>query len=214
VINADDDIFNSLVVWQDLNSDGISQADEMLSMDDAGLIQIDLNAVYVDQANQLNEGHLITETSTVTHADGSVTTVADVWFSFNDGVTNTYGTFLEGGSGDDVLVGSDGADTLYGGAGADIFLFESTEGGMDTIADFNAADGDVLDISGLLQNYDPVQDSINDFVFATEVDGNTVISVDADGSANGVNAVEIAILDGVTGYVDLEQITNNGEAKV
>ncbi len=208
VIDANDDIFGSLVVWQDLNADGVSQLNEMLSMDQAGLIKIDLGAIYVDQANQISEGNLVTETSSVTRADGTTTQIADVWFDYNDGLGTEYGTSLVGGEGDDVLVGSAGADTLYGGSGADIFLFETTQDfGMDTIKDFNASEGDVIDISSLLQSYDPLQDSINEFVFATEVDGNTVVSVDVDGAAGNAQAVDLVILEGVTGF-DLDLSVN------
>ncbi|WP_017297877.1 type I secretion C-terminal target domain-containing protein [Nodosilinea nodulosa] len=76
---------------------------------------------------------------------------------------------LEGGAGDDLLVGGPGSDILYGGAGAntlvggagaDVFrlnspgAYSSLVGGTpapaaqpDTLIDFNAAEGDVLDFS-------------------------------------------------------------------
>jgi len=63
--------------------------------------------------------------------------------------------WLEGGEGNDVLVGGDdddslvgggGFDTLTGGDGADTFIFQSLFGQRDTITDFNALEGDLIQI--------------------------------------------------------------------
>lgn len=60
---------------------------------------------------------------------------------------------LRGGNGADVLTGGLGADKLYGGAGADLFVFkaavESTVTRLDQIFDFNPAQGDRIDLSGI-----------------------------------------------------------------
>ena len=54
---------------------------------------------------------------------------------------------LYGGQGDDTLVGGDGRDTLIGGKGADFFSFPvATLTQANVIADYNAAEGDVIDI--------------------------------------------------------------------
>ena len=113
--------------------------------------------------------------------------------------------------GDDIIIGGAGSDILYGGTGDDVFLFEDINEGVDLVKDFEA--GDLLDISGLLNSYDAVQDSINDFVFATESGGNTTISVDANGSGNAGHATNLVVLEGVTGLA-IDQITNNGEVIV
>ena len=121
---------------------------------------------------------------------------------------------LFGQEGNDVLVGGAGADIMYGGTGADRFIYGAITDGRDTILDFKASEGDKLDISTLLAGrYDPLQDSINDFVFATTVNGNTTISVDITGSGNAANATALAVLQGVSS-VDLELITNNGQSTV
>ena len=56
-----------------------------------------------------------------------------------------------GGAGNDVLDGGGGADKMQGGAGADRFLYEKTgdsaPGASDTIVDFSALEGDVIDVS-------------------------------------------------------------------
>lgn len=51
---------------------------------------------------------------------------------------------LHGQQGDDVLIGGEGNDTLIGGSGSDIFV--GTEG-TNTIVDFNAQDGDTIQIN-------------------------------------------------------------------
>ncbi len=61
-----------------------------------------------------------------------------------------------GGAGDDWLNGGGGADTMQGGAGADTFVFEkvgdSAAGSMDTIIDFNAVEGDKIDLHAIDAN--------------------------------------------------------------
>lgn len=54
---------------------------------------------------------------------------------------------LHGGDNDDTLVGGLGTDTLEGGTGADTFQFKAGHG-PDLIADFNGAEGDVIQIGG------------------------------------------------------------------
>lgn len=119
---------------------------------------------------------------------------------------------LSGGSGNDLIFGQEGNDIIhgglgnddiYGGSGADRFLFETISEGVDTIHDFNVSQGDKLDFSTLLSVFDPLIDNIHDFVFATEISGNTVISVDTSGSGNSSGAIEVAMLTGVSG-LDLD----------
>jgi serralysin len=62
---------------------------------------------------------------------------------------------LYGDTGDDRLEGGSGRDTMYGGADADTFVWSAdTETGLnvftaDRIMDFNAAEGDMIDLSGI-----------------------------------------------------------------
>jgi Ca2+-binding RTX toxin-like protein len=63
---------------------------------------------------------------------------------------------LYGEGGDDTLHGGADADKLYGGVGADTFVFqttgESSSAAKDRIFDFNAAEGDVIDLSAIDAN--------------------------------------------------------------
>ncbi len=103
-----------------------------------------------------------------------------------------------GGNGDDVISGGDGSDRLYGGGGADTFVFREGETGVDTVLGFNSGAGDRLDITNYLDQFDPLQDAINDFVILTESNGSTTVSIDIDGTGSGV-AQDIAVLRGSTG---------------
>ena len=86
VIDANDALFSDLIVWQDLNGDGFSSANEMLSLTDVGITSIDL--AYVD-VNETNAGHAVFQSSTVTLADGTTRDVDDVYFQ-TDPRTSVY----------------------------------------------------------------------------------------------------------------------------
>lgn len=70
----------------------------------------------------------------------------DDWVSGGEGSDKLFGE-----AGADVLYGGLGADNLYGGTGADQFIYfqiaDSVTGAIDVVRDFNAADGDMLDVS-------------------------------------------------------------------
>jgi Ca2+-binding RTX toxin-like protein len=56
---------------------------------------------------------------------------------------------LVGDAGADLLNGGDGRDQLIGGRGADHFVFTSLADGGDVISDFNALQGDLVDLSAI-----------------------------------------------------------------
>ncbi len=77
VIDASDERFEELVVWQDLNSNGFSEADELTSLTQAGITSINLNATLVDETL---EGHDVTHRSVVNNSDGTTSEIVDVWY--------------------------------------------------------------------------------------------------------------------------------------
>jgi len=113
---------------------------------------------------------------------------------------------LSGGNGSDILYGGTGADTLTGGNSADTFVFEGTDA-SDTITDFSTAQNDKLDVSDILEGYNPLTDLISDFVRITDNGTNSYLSVDVDGGAN--NFVQIATLSGVTNIAAGATATEN-----
>lgn len=88
---------------------------------------------------------------------------------------------LHGGDGQDRLNGGAGNDLLSGGAGADTFIFRINEGD-DVIRDFNAAQGDRIDLGG--QSYT---------VFESD-DGLAMLELSGGGSVklNGIAVGDIA----------------------
>ncbi|MCD8570745.1 MAG: type I secretion C-terminal target domain-containing protein, partial [Alphaproteobacteria bacterium] len=189
VIDALDGVFANLLVWQDANSDGFSDAGEMFSLSDFDITSISLSATEV---SDVISGNVISHTSTFTYTDGSTGTIVDAWFEAQEVVTADDNGVMEG--------------TEY----ADTFVFEAGDNQSDIVQGFNADEGDVLDISALLgDDFDPLQDAINEFVFATtQDDGSTVLSVDTTGSGNASLATQFATLQGVT--TSIEELNNQG----
>lgn len=112
--------------------------------------------------------------------------------------------WLSGSFGDDVLAGGAGSDTLYGGGGADVFVFEAETAftGLDEIQDFSTRFGDSIDISDVLESFDPMVDAIEEFVRISYEDNHhghgrghgwgrseAVLEVDADGGRDNFRAV-------------------------
>ena len=71
---------------------------------------------------------------------------------------------LDGGPGSDLLFGGPGNDTLTGGEGADRFFLLSLPDRGDEILDFNADEGDVLDLSALFQDVDVDLGNVDPFL--------------------------------------------------
>ncbi|MFZ6050190.1 beta strand repeat-containing protein [Pseudomonas sp. CR3202] len=104
---------------------------------------------------------------------------------------------LSGGDGDDILVGRGGDDALSGGAGSDVFAYRNLGEGVDSILDYSFADGDKLDLSGLLDaNFVAASSRIEDFVQLTQSGSDITVQVDADGAANGTAFAPVIVLVG------------------
>jgi len=77
VIDDKDEIFDSLKVWQDKNHDGVSQQDEIYTLDELGVSGISLNT-------ELDDGIRVAE---VMYADGSTRKIGE--FTFSSQLYNT-----------------------------------------------------------------------------------------------------------------------------
>lgn len=73
---------------------------------------------------------------------------------------NAGGGQMTGGTGSDYLLAGAGADVMAGGAGADTFAWGLNATGADTITDFSRAQGDTIDLSGLLRNANIQADNV------------------------------------------------------
>jgi trimeric autotransporter adhesin len=120
--------------------------------------------------------------------------------------------YLYGDAGNDILRFSNGVDTVSGGAGADTFMFDATNTNSDTISDFNLSQSDKIDISDILQGYDPLTHAITDFVQITTNGANSILKVDTNGGGNSF--VQIATISGVTGLTDEAALVTSGHLVV
>lgn len=95
VINIDDAQFADLLVWQDANQNGISEAAELYTLADLDIVSIDLNAA--TPHNMYIEGHNISHVSSYTVDDGvngaQTFDIVDVWFGFDNVNTNYIGEY-------------------------------------------------------------------------------------------------------------------------
>jgi len=104
--------------------------------------------------------------------------------------------FLNGGDGKDLLYGGGGVNTMTGGSDADVFGISSAglDAGIQTITDFNGADGDRLLLS------EAYAKTIGDFFFVpTQQDWQRVVSFQptAHGGLLNVYFTDPSKLDGV-----------------
>ncbi|MGR4976638.1 LapA family giant adhesin, partial [Pseudomonas sp. LARHCG127] len=92
---------------------------------------------------------------------------------------------LLGGTGNDTLIGGQGNDTLIGGLGGDTFVWKSGDTGTDVIKNFNAGEGDRIDLRDLLQG--ETGSTIDHFLKISTVDGVSSLQVSTSGQFNGAN---------------------------
>jgi hypothetical protein len=79
LINEKDPIYRSLRLWSDANFDGVAQPNELKSLSDYGLKEIDLgfDPTYFEQDQYGNQSRL---RSTVKSENGQLHTIFDLWF--------------------------------------------------------------------------------------------------------------------------------------
>jgi Ca2+-binding RTX toxin-like protein len=77
IISAADDQFNQILVWQDLNQDGISQPNELKTLTQHGITSITLNGL---TSETLQDGNIILTRSIFNRNDGTIGQIADVAF--------------------------------------------------------------------------------------------------------------------------------------
>ena len=84
-VDANDDAFDQLRVWQDANSDGVVQEGELLGLGEAGVGAIQTG--YVANNNRVTNidehGNRHLQLGEYTRTDGTIAGVSDVWFAVN-----------------------------------------------------------------------------------------------------------------------------------
>ncbi len=68
IFDRNDEMFSKVKVWQDLNGDGVSQANELKKLDELGIVSINLDAT---KANIDSNGNIISAIGTFIREDGS-----------------------------------------------------------------------------------------------------------------------------------------------
>ena len=102
-IDKSDNDWSKLQVWVDKNSDGVSQKDELLTLNQLGIDSINLNTTELDKQDN---GNVILGDSTFTRIDGSKGDISEVSFQY-DGLTNgNFWNGLSSGEKPAVLTGS------------------------------------------------------------------------------------------------------------
>ena len=77
VFDAQDPLFNEVLLWIDEGSDGISHPEELFTLSEKSILSIDL--VY-ENVNILDpRGHSILQASTATSSEGQILDIVDIW---------------------------------------------------------------------------------------------------------------------------------------
>ena len=88
-IDAADIAFSSLRVWKDTNQDGVSQSNELFTLDEVGVQS--LNTEYTDVNQALGNGNTLAQKGSYTKTDGTIGEMGDFIFANN----NFYSRFSE-----------------------------------------------------------------------------------------------------------------------
>ncbi len=179
-IDASDEAFSKLQIWVDADNDGVSDEGELSSLS-GHVASISLTT---DQTGGTEDDQTIFAEGEFTFADGSTGNFVEVGFDTIFGSDLTDGLTVIGTDGDDVLHGGMGQVVMTGGAGADTFVFDGTAldelDVADVITDFNSDEGDVLDVTALLDSLlgeQATAETAASHLRATVEDGNTTVSV-------------------------------------
>jgi serralysin len=104
---------------------------------------------------------------------------------------------LNGGPGNDTLVAGHGSDSMTGGGGADHFVFNAAtlNTGTDTITDFSASAGNVIDISNILSGHYTAGTSVlSNFVNIINSGSSSILEVDLTGHAGASGWTHVTTL--------------------
>ncbi|MBZ9793910.1 cadherin-like domain-containing protein [Rhizobium sp. 3T7] len=203
-IDATDEAFSKLTVWQDLNHNGITDSGELSSLADHSISSVSLDA---NASNAEINGQSILADGDYTLTDGSTGHFVEVAFDTtlggSENGSNAYS--LIGSDGDDTLSGSGGMFTISGGAGADTFVLDADALSdvklADVITDFKASEGDTLDVSKLLDSllgHEASEAEALASVKTTVSGADTVVSVNANGGWH-----DVAVLQNTTEAVKI-----------
>ena len=112
----------------------------------------------------------------------------------NDRLAGGFGAdVMDGGDGDDRIAGGRGSDVMTGGEGADRFVFSAVDPDhVDTVTDFRAGRGDLLDFSRIDADAATPEDDAFGFIGAAAFSG----------AAGELRAVDLGTVQRIEGDVD------------
>ncbi|MEM7021128.1 MAG: type I secretion C-terminal target domain-containing protein [Pseudomonadota bacterium] len=121
--------------------------------------------------------------------------------------------FLDGGPGNDLLFGGPGIDRLFGGEGADQFFLLSLPDRGDQLLDFNADEGDVLNLSALFDGQ-ANQGNVDQFLQFENANTDVAVNADIDGPAPAFDFVQVVTLVDPTGVTTVQEAVSSGSVVV
>ncbi|SDY61703.1 type I secretion C-terminal target domain (VC_A0849 subclass) [Pseudomonas sp. NFACC08-1] len=185
--NGNDILFGDLVSFNGVTGEGY-QAIQAFVAQQSG---VDVSKVTTSNVHQYITEHYTAFDVSGAH-DGNDTLLGgagnDIIFGQggNDTLNGGKGNdILLGGTGNDTLIGGQGNDTLIGGLGGDTFVWKSGDTGTDVIKNFNAGEGDRIDLRDLLQGESG--STIDHFLKISTVDGVSSLQVSTSGQFNTTN---------------------------
>ena len=92
VFSSADAQFANVRIWRDLNQDGVSQAGELMSLADAGIASINLNAT--TSGSTQGNGNVVVLTSTYTRTDSTTGTAGSLDFG-QDTFNSSFSDYIE-----------------------------------------------------------------------------------------------------------------------
>jgi large repetitive protein len=155
-----------------------------------------------------------TRANTINYIKGHLTELSQESVGSGGEIRTGGNDVLGGGAGSDAIFGQEGNDTITGGAGddelsggsgTDVFVYHAGDG-IDHIIDFDAAHGDKLDFSDVLGSFDPLTDSLHNFVAVVVSGADSLVQVDETGT--GLAFHTVVVLEGV--HVDVDTLALNG----
>jgi len=122
IFNADDKAFDEIKIWKDANSDGVVQEGELLSLTDANIEEIKLEAIDISEDNQGNVAGL---RSSWSDTNGNSHDIDDIWFAYESGAANS----ISDADANPLLLNE---NTVVGYEEVDISNLLDTQGNNDT----------------------------------------------------------------------------------